>query len=162
RVREYDIDSTKSAKRKRLTDPAERTRLRDRDDIFQRNKAADSDSGDESVVGPDHAFEYWNEVLCELEDDDDPPVARDNSVAAPQDAAASDSEIERRFTATVITIRRQSLEPIPERDRTPLPEFKYRQIPQEKTMPGLRGQKVSLEELSSVDKKAPRPAAVYR
>ncbi|KAG6944190.1 hypothetical protein JG687_00018000, partial [Phytophthora cactorum] len=40
----------------------------------------------------------------EFEDDDDPPVTRDNSVAAPQDAAASDSEIERRFTATVIPL----------------------------------------------------------
>ncbi|KAF1789067.1 hypothetical protein GQ600_24832 [Phytophthora cactorum] len=94
-------------------------------------------------------------------DDDDPPVTRDNSVAAPQDAAASDSEIERRITATVITIRRQSLEPIPERDRTPLPEFKYRQIPQEKTMPGLRRQKVSLEELSSTSKPSLTQPATY-
>ncbi|EGZ06084.1 hypothetical protein PHYSODRAFT_307155 [Phytophthora sojae] len=69
----------KLALRKRLTDPTERTRLQDRDDRFSHHKTTDNDSDSESVPNPDRALEYWSEVLCELECDDDPPVTPDDN-----------------------------------------------------------------------------------
>ncbi|KAE8977836.1 hypothetical protein PR001_g25018 [Phytophthora rubi] len=79
RVRESNAcgDRSKSSHLRRLTDPKERTRLRDRDDRFECN--TNEEEEEETFVGPDGAFEYWRMVLCELEGDDDPPVALNNN-----------------------------------------------------------------------------------
>ncbi|KAE9055534.1 hypothetical protein PF007_g32289, partial [Phytophthora fragariae] len=94
------MNAHRSAKRKRLTDPTERTRLQDRDDRFSHHETTDNDSDSESVSNPDRALEYWSEVLCELEGDDDPPVTPDDNSdhgnATQVDAAAA-AQAERRF-----------------------------------------------------------------
>ncbi|KAF1790638.1 hypothetical protein GQ600_9870 [Phytophthora cactorum] len=95
-----------------------------------------------------------------FEDDDDPPVTRDNSVAAPQDAAASDSEIERRFTATVIPLdvniwsqSQNETEHLYQSSNTD--KFRRRRRCQ------VAGQKVSLEELSSTSNPSLAQPATY-
>ncbi|KAE8893832.1 hypothetical protein PF003_g22378 [Phytophthora fragariae] len=153
RVREADgMNAHRSAKRKRLTDPTERRRLQDRDDRFSHHETTDNDSDSESVSNPDRALEYWSEVLCELEGEDDPPVTPDDNSdhgnATQVDAAAAAAQAERRFNEKVKEIRTQSKESIPEQDQRPFPDFNDRQFPQEKVLAGLRGQKVTLAELS--------------
>ncbi|ETM36195.1 hypothetical protein F441_17612 [Phytophthora nicotianae CJ01A1] len=118
RVRENECSDTGSvSKRRRLTDPTERTQLRNRNDRFL--CYAVSDSGYKSVVGSDRAVNYWTGVLYELEGDDDPPVVlhmnTQNAVAAKPDAE--------RFSKKLAEIRVQSLAAIPEPDQTPFPSF---------------------------------------
>ncbi|KAF4134955.1 hAT family C-terminal dimerization region [Phytophthora infestans] len=154
KVREYNAgqdDAKTSSKYTRLIDPTERTRLRYRDDRFECLEP-EVDAEDGNVVGPDTAFEYWQAVLCELEDDDDPPVfdttaAADNT-GSPLTAAAASLAEEKRFAAVLETIKIQSTDPIPEGDRRPFPRHNDRLFPQEQRFPGLRGQKVTLAELS--------------
>ncbi|EEY67758.1 uncharacterized protein PITG_23118 [Phytophthora infestans T30-4] len=154
KVREYNAgqdDAKTSSKYTRLIDPTERTRLRYRDDRFECLEP-EVDAEDGNVVGPDTAFEYWQAVLCELEDDDDPPVfdttaAADNT-GSPLAAAAASLAEEKRFAAVLETIKIQSTDPIPEGDRRPFPRHNDRLFPQEQRFPGLRGQKVTLAELS--------------
>ncbi|KAG7377803.1 hypothetical protein PHYPSEUDO_010952 [Phytophthora pseudosyringae] len=96
-------------------------------------------------------------VICKLEGDDHPPVALNNNdtndartsqATAVAAAAAAGNESE-RFTEKVEKIKRQSLEPIPQADTREFPADNDRLFPQEKVFPGLRGQKVSLLELSN-------------
>ncbi|ETN24964.1 hypothetical protein PPTG_01125 [Phytophthora nicotianae INRA-310] len=104
-VREFDaeVGPSKGANTTRLIDPTERTRLRDRDDVFECNETEDGIE-EECVVGPDTAFEYWQSVLCELEGDDDAPVSLGNApdnTSSPQSAAAAAAAEERRFGAVL-------------------------------------------------------------
>ncbi|KUF87259.1 NPP1 protein [Phytophthora nicotianae] len=104
-VREFDaeVGPSKGANTTRSIDPTQRTRLRDRDDVFECNETED-DIEEESVVGPDTAFEYWQSVLCELEGDDDAPVSLGNApdnTSSPQSAAAAATAEERRFGAVL-------------------------------------------------------------
>ncbi|KUG01700.1 hypothetical protein AM587_10006058 [Phytophthora nicotianae] len=157
-VREFDaeVGPSKVANTTRLIDPTERTRLRDRDDVFECNETED-DIEEESVVGPDTAFEYWQSVLCELEGDDDAPVSLGNApdnTSSPQSAAAE----ERRFGAVLEKTKSQSSEPIPEADRRAFPKHNDRLFPQGKTFPRLRGKTFTLAELS----KTSNPAATQK
>ncbi|ETM02320.1 hypothetical protein L917_01196 [Phytophthora nicotianae] len=161
-VREFDaeVGPSKGANTTRLIDPTERTRLRDRDDVFECNETED-DIEEECVVGPDTAFEYWQSVLCELEGDDDAPVSLGNApdnTSFPQSAAAAAAAEARRFGAVLEKTKSQSSEPIPEAGRRAFPKHNDRLFPQGKTFPGLRGQKVTLAELS----KTSNPAATQQ
>ncbi|KAG6944480.1 hypothetical protein JG688_00017053 [Phytophthora aleatoria] len=152
-VREFDAESDafKNDKAARLIDRTERTRLRDRDDRFECSEP-EEDTEVGSVIGPDTAFEYWRSVLCELEGDDDPPVTREGSApdytSSPQAADATSISKENHFATVLEEIKVQSSEPIPERDRRPFPKHNDRLFPQEKELSGLRGQKITLAELS--------------
>ncbi|ETN12666.1 hypothetical protein PPTG_08746 [Phytophthora nicotianae INRA-310] len=100
RVRENGCaDSGGVSKRRRLTDPTERKRLRDRDDRFTCCNG-ESDMAFESVVGSGCALQFWADVLCELESDDDPPVVLAVNNA---DTATATTEAE-RFNIKVMEI----------------------------------------------------------
>ncbi|ETL28836.1 hypothetical protein L916_17867, partial [Phytophthora nicotianae] len=137
-VREFDseVGPSKVANTTRLIDPTERTWLRDRDDVFECNET-DDDTEEESVVGPDTAFEYWQSVLCELEGDDDAPVSLGNepdNTSSPQSAAAAAAAEERRFAAVLGKIKSQSSEPIPEAERRAFPKHNDRLFTQKKNV----------------------------
>ncbi|KAF4133381.1 hAT family C-terminal dimerization region [Phytophthora infestans] len=160
KVREFDAerDASQSNKATRLIDPTERTRLRDRDDRFECCEP-EEDAGVESVVGPDTAFEYWRSVLCELEGDDDPPITREGSApdyaGSLQPADVTSTAEETNFATVLEAIKVQSSAPIPDPDRRPFPNHNDRLFPQEKELLGLRGQKVTLVELSKTPDSPP-------
>ncbi|ETK92297.1 hypothetical protein L915_04306 [Phytophthora nicotianae] len=100
RVRENGCaDSGGVSKRRRLTDPTERKRLRDRDDRFTCCNG-ENDMAFESVVGSGCALQFWPDVLCELESDDDPPVVL---AVNNEDTATATTEAE-RFNIKVMEI----------------------------------------------------------
>lgn len=151
RVRENDRarNTSISTKRRRLIDPAERTLLRDRDDRFESSEPdVDHHPDDENVEGSDRALEYWSSVLCELEPDNDPQSLQSESENTHTTATLGNAA--KRFALKVNEIKEQSVEPIPEPDRRPFPNYNDMRFPQEKALTGLRGQKVSLAELSGV------------
>ncbi|OWZ18651.1 hypothetical protein PHMEG_0007227 [Phytophthora megakarya] len=152
RVREMDqARCTNSMKRRKLIAPAECTLLRERDDRFESSEHDVDYEEDDNVEEPDGALEYWTSVLGELEPDDDPQVPlRDydsDTATSPSDAA---TRAAREFALKVQEIKTQSAQPIPARDQRPFPNFNDLRFPQEKSLEGLRGQKVSLRELSGM------------
>ncbi|KAF4145460.1 hypothetical protein GN958_ATG05356 [Phytophthora infestans] len=167
KVREFDAerDASQSNKATRLIDPTERTRLRDRDDRFECCEP-EEDAGVESVVGPDTAFEYWRSVLCELEGDDDPPITREGSApdyaGSLQPADVTSTAEETNFATVLEAIKVQSSAPIPDPDRRPFPNHNDRLFPQEKELLGLRGQKVTLVELSKTPDSPPIQPGMFK
>ncbi|ETM52028.1 hypothetical protein L914_04246 [Phytophthora nicotianae] len=100
RVRENGCaDSGGVSKRRRLTDPTERKRLRDRDDRCTCCNG-ENDMAFESVMGSGCALQFWPDVLCELESDDDPPVVL---AVNNEDTATATTEAE-RFNIKVMEI----------------------------------------------------------
>ncbi|OWY97451.1 hypothetical protein PHMEG_00032009 [Phytophthora megakarya] len=151
RVREHDKADT-TVKRRKLVDPTERTLLRDRDDRFE-SCEPESENVHTAVEGPDRAMEYWATVLSELEPDDDlqnslGECGEVDVVSSPEDAATLAAKKARQFAFQVQQIKEQSVEPTTVPDQRPFPTYNDSRFPQEKTLTGLRGQKVSLADLS--------------
>ncbi|OWZ07595.1 hypothetical protein PHMEG_00019998 [Phytophthora megakarya] len=143
RVRGQEKAET-NVKRRKLVDPTERTLLRDRDDHFE-SCEPESENLHTTVEGPDRAMEYWATILSELEPDDD----LENSLGECGEKMLQQLQQKaRQFSFQVQQIKEQSVEPTTVPVQRPFPTYNDSSFPQEKTLIGLRGQKVSLADLS--------------